>query len=329
MAVLNFLVDSLPAYVQTNRDVILSNFALVGRDTRSRIGVQTGIKKSAYLNYLNIAPVFQDGNNCVFNPLDSITLTQREINVAIFKVDGEICDKTLVGKYAEYLVRINANENDLPFEQYIVDGLIREINKGIEKVIWQGNTAATSNPDLIDGFLTQFAADNSVVKVSIASGASAYAGIAQVYAAMTEEAIERGALIFVAPAIFRSFMMEMVALNLFHYSGAVNEDPDEFILPGSSARVVKTPGLAGSLKIVGTFGDNLVYGTDMENDEEDFLIDYDRKNRTWFYHAEWASGVAYHFPGQIVEGTFAAAPVTPAPGTTALNTIATNTTPGA
>ena len=327
MAVLNFLVNTLPAYVQTNRDVILSNFALVGRDTRSRIGVQTGIKKSAYLNYLNVQPVLQDGNNCVFNPLDSLTLTQREINVAIFKVDGEICDKTLVGKYAEYLVRINANENTLPFEQYIVDGLVREINKAIEKVIWQGNTAAQSNPDLINGFLTQFAADNAVVTASIASGASAYAGISQVYAAMTEEAIERGALIFVAPAIFRAFMMEMVALNLFHYSGAVNDDPDEFILPGSSARVVKTPGLAGSLKIVGTFGDNLVYGTDMENDEEDFLIDYDKKNRTWFYHAEWASGVAYHFPAHIVVGTFAAAPVTPAPGVTALGQIATNTTP--
>lgn len=325
MAVLNFLVNTLPAYVQTNRDVILSNFALVGRDTRSRIGVQTGIKKSAYLNYLNVQPVLQDGNNCVFNPLDSITLTQREINVAIFKVDGEICDKTLVGKYAEYLVRINANENDLPFERYIVDGLVAEINKAIERVIWQGNTSAQSNPDLINGFLTQFGSDNSVVKVSIASGASAYAGISQVYAAMTEEAIERGALIFVAPAIFRAFMMEMVALNLFHYSGAVNDDPDEFILPGSSARVVKTPGLAGSLKIVGTFGDNLVYGTDMENDEEDFLIDFDRKNRTWYYHAEWASGVAYHFPAHIVQGTFAAAPVAPAPGVTALGQIAANT----
>ena len=139
--VTNFLVSSLPDYVQTNREILVKSFGLVGTATRSRIGLQTGIKKDAYLNYLDLSAVFQDGSNCAFNPLDSITLTQREINTAAIKVDGQICPETLLGKYAEYLVRINATENDLPFEQYIVDTLIAQINKGIEKLIWVGNTA--------------------------------------------------------------------------------------------------------------------------------------------------------------------------------------------
>lgn len=50
----NFIVTSLPAYVENNRDVLLKNFGLVGTDTRRRIGLQTGIKKSAYLNYLEV-----------------------------------------------------------------------------------------------------------------------------------------------------------------------------------------------------------------------------------------------------------------------------------
>jgi hypothetical protein len=122
-------------------------------------------------------------------------------------------------------------------------------------------------------------------------------------------------------------MMEMVALNLYHYSGAVNDNPDEFILPGSDVRVIKTPGLAGSLKIVGTFADNLVYGTDMENDEEKFDLWWSQDDRLWKYQIKWAGGVAYHFPAQVVLGTFAAAPVTPTPGVTALGQIAENTTP--
>ena len=128
MAVTNFLVTSLPDYVQTNRDILVKSFGLVGTGTRARIGLQTGIKKDAYLNYLDLTPTFQDGSDCAFNPLDEITLSQREINTAPIKVDGQICPETLLGKYAEYLVRINATENDLPFERYIIDALIAQIN---------------------------------------------------------------------------------------------------------------------------------------------------------------------------------------------------------
>ena len=325
--VTNFTVSGLTAYVEENRDLIIGSFGLANRDTRSRIGIQTGVKGSMRLHYLALSPVIQSGASCGFNPLDEITLTERTITVAVCKVDGQICPETLLGKYAEYLVRINARDNDLPYEQYIVDTLVEQVNKKIETFIWQGKTAAHSGSDLIDGFLYQFENDASVVDVSIAAGSSAFAGIQAVYASMTEETLERGGVIFVSPAIFRSFLMEMVALNLYHHSGAVNENPDEFILPGSDVRVIKTPGLASSLEIVGTFADNLVYGTDMENDEEKFDLWWSQDDRIWKYQIKWASGVAYHFPAQVVLGTFAAAPTAPVPGVTALGQIAENTTP--
>ena len=326
-AVTNFTVAGLSAYVEENRDLIIGSFGLANRDTRSRIGIQTGVKGTMRLHYLGVAPVFQDGSSCGFNAQDEITISQRAITVALHKVDGQICPETLIGKYAEYLVRVNARDNDLPYEQYIVDTLVEQVNKKIETEIWQGKTEAHSGTDLIDGFLYQFANDGSVLTEDITAGASAYAGITQVYAAMPEETLEKGGVIFVSPAIFRSFMMEMVALNLFHYSGAVNDNPDEFILPGSDVRVIKTPGLASSLKIVGTFADNLVYGTDMENDEEKFDLWWSQDDRIWKYQIKWAGGVGYHFPAQVVLGTFAAAPVAPTPGVTALGQIAENTTP--
>jgi hypothetical protein len=309
MAVTNFLVTSLPDYVQTNRDILIKSFGLVGDGTRRHIGLQTGIKKDAYLNYLDLATVLQDGSDCAFNPLDSITLSQREINTAAIKVDGQICPETLLGKYAEYLVRINATENDLPFERYILDMLVAQINKKIEKLIWQGDTSS-NDADLkwIDGFLAQFAADNDVVTVSIASGSSAYEGIQAVYMALPDEAIERGAVIFAAPSIYRSFIQDLISLNYSAYAGPNGTNPDEFLFPGTNVRVVRTPGLAGSLKLVGTFGDNLVYGCDMENDHEDIDLWWSQDDRVFKYQVKWNSGVAYHFPDQVVVGTFAAAP---------------------
>ena len=203
------------------------------------------------------------------------------------------------------------------------------MNKAIESEIWLGKTVAHSGSALIDGFIYQFDNDASVVDVNITSGSSAYAGISAVYAAMTEETLERGGVIFVSPAIFRSFMMEMVALNLFHYSGAVNDNPDEFILPGSDVRVIKTPGLAGSLKILGTFPENMVYGCDMEGDAEDINLRYSEDNENFRVTVKWNCGVQFAFPNHVVLGAFAAAPSVPTDyqASIAANTaaIATNT----
>jgi hypothetical protein len=168
----------------------------------------------------------------------------------------------------------------------------------------------TTNTDLkwIDGFLKQFGADNAVLTESIAAGTNAYEGILQVILALPEEAVERGAVVFVAPAIYRKFVAGLVATNLYHYAGPADTAPEEFIFPGTDVRVVKTPGLAGSLKIVGTFADNLVYGTDGENDSEDVDLWWSQDDRVFKYQVKWNSGVAYRYSDQIVVGTFAAAP---------------------
>ena len=293
MASTNFVVSSLPAYVQTNRDLIIKSFALVGTDTRRRIGLQTGVKGKAYLNYLDLAPTLQDGSDCGFDAAGAITLTQRTVETALIAAQDDICPRSLVGTYAEYLVRINATEHDLPFEQYIIDTLVAQINKKIEKLIWQGDTSsADTNLKWIDGFLVQMGADADVIPESIASGSTAYEGILQVYMSMPEETLERGGVIFVSPAIYRSFLQDLVALNYFHYAGAVNAAPEEFILPGSDVRVIKTPGLAGSLEIVGTFEKNLVYACDMENDNEDIDLWFSQDDRVFKYEVLWKIGRA-------------------------------------
>ena len=310
MASANFVVTSLPAYVQDNKDLIIKNFALVGTATRKRIGIQTGIKTSAYLNYLELAPTLQDGKGCGFTAAGTATLTQRTITTAIIKVNMDICPDSLLGKYAEYLVRIGANSEELPFEQYIIDGVTTEINKKIEKLIWQGDTTKTTDTDLkwINGLLKQFAADSDVVTVSgLVAGTSAYNAIKAVYMALPEEVIERGALIFVAPALYREFLQEMVEKNYFHYSGPQDAAPEEFIFPGSDVKVVKTPGLAGTKSLVGTFGDNLVYGCDAEGDLEDVKIWFSDDDDLFKLKVKWNSGIAYRFPNLVAYGTIASA----------------------
>ena len=294
----NFIVTSLPAYVQDNRDILIKNFALAGGETRRRISVQTGIKKDEHINFLNLTPTFQSGVGCGFNAAGDAALTQRVIETARFKVNMEFCPDTLVGKYAEYQVSINASENaSLPFEAFIMEGLTNEIVKKIETTIWQG----VKGTDLIDGFLTIAGAEGDVVDV-VLGGTSAYEDILKVYNAMTENTLEQGGEIYVSPAKFRAFLQEMVAKNYYHYNPG-NTEPGEFLLPGSNVKVVRTPGLAGKTQIVGTFPKNMYYGCDLENAAEDIKVWYSDDDDVIKVSAKWNMGVQFAFPAEVVLGS--------------------------
>ena len=288
--------------------MLLKNFALVGGSTRSRISVQTGIKSTARINFMEIAPVLQDGNGCGFNAQGAVSLSQRDIETAVIKVNLDICPETLRGKYAEYLIRINAVEegNKLPFEEYIMNYIIDSINDRIEKMMWQGDTAKTNDNTLkwIDGFLKLAGAEEGVIDVAIASGKTAYEAILDVYMAMPEGILDMTPEIYVSPAVFRKFVQEMVAKNWYQIS--VGAPQDEFILPGTDVKVVKTKGLAGTKNIVGTFAKNLYYGTDMEGDEEAIDLWYSQDDRVFKLEALWNSGVQIALPDMLVLATLAA-----------------------
>lgn len=304
MANANFVVESLPAYVATNKDLLLKNFALPNKGTRARCSIQTGVKKDAYINFLDMSPALADGTDCTFSADGSATLTQREINTAVLKTDMEICPRNLIGKYAEYLVRVNATEESLPFEQYIMDGVTAELNKKIERLIWQGDTASADDADLkwTDGLLKIASEDSDVTKVNVSASGDAFATIKKVYMAMTDEAIERGGEIYVSPALYREFVMGLMEKNLYHYAGPQAEYPEEFFFPGTNVKVVNTYGLSGSNQILGTFAKNIFYGCDMEGDNEDIDLWYSRDNRTFRLEALWNSGVQIAFPEHVVLG---------------------------
>ena len=292
-------VSSLSAYVQDNHDLLVKNFALVGGGTRSRISIQTGIKQNAHINLLNLTPTLQSGAGCNFTAAGDAVLSNRLLETAQIKVNMEFCEKTLLGKYAEYLVKVNAVDNPFPFEEYITNALTDELNKKIEKLIWQGDkTTYSSDSDLkwIDGFIHILSAEGTQASGTFTT---AYDAILGVYNALPEEVLEQGAEIYVSPAAFREFMQTMVSKNYFNYNPG-NQEFGEFLLPGSDAKIVRTQGLSGTKVVVGTFAKNLVYGCDMENDEEKFDIWFSQDNRTWRVAVEWNSGVQIAFPGLAV-----------------------------
>ena len=304
-----YTVSALTNYVKTNEDVLIKSVVLGGvkGDTISNLSLQTGIKTKERLNYLDVEPAFQDGTNCGFNASGKTEFTDRELETKQYKVQDEYCDRVLLGKFAEYQVKINAQKeaSDLPFEAELMDEIIGGINAGMEKEVWLGTGTGSS---LIKGFVTLAASADSAstVAVSIESGTSVYNAIKKVVMAIPERIIDE-AVVFVSPAIYRAFVQEMVEKNYFHYKNDGNVENMDITFPGTDIKVHKTIGLTGDKKhIYASSYKNMVYGCDLQGDEEKVKVWYDDNSELFKYNIRWNAGVMTYFPDMVVLGTGAA-----------------------
>lgn len=297
---MSYNVSGLTNYVETNKDVILRDTVLgsgIKGETLPLIRHQLGIKTKEKLNYLEVTPVLQNGSSCGFSAQGSTVLSDRDIETSMIKYNDQWCWKDLLGKFAEYKVRIDANEDSLPFEAEITDQVIKGINKEVERQIWVGSTSGT---DLIDGFVTLATGADSASTITgeTASGATAYAAILQAYMAIPEEWVDE-AVIFVSPALFRQYAQDLVEKNYFHYDGE-NGELTELFIPGSDVKVRKTYGLTGSNYIYASVPDNMVYGCDMMDGKETFKFWYDDENELVKVKVLFNAGCATLYPDAVV-----------------------------
>lgn len=293
----NPITESLPQYVEQNVEQLLAK-SVLGAATLDHIAVQTGIKTSATINLLNTDVEFGDGSTCGFEARGSQSITQRTIETGQIKVNMNYCEKQMLGKYTEKLVKIGATEKELPFEEYFVDAVIKSIKAAMEKAVWQGDRASgDANLRHFDGLLKIMGEDGSVRNLGGMEGSSVYEKIKNVYMELPETILDE-AVIFVGADTYRQFISELVDKNLYHFNPAEGEDGIYF--PGTSVKVHKVNGLNGTNKIVGCRPDHVVYGTDLEGNAETFDLFYSRDNREFRLVVEWNAGVNYAFSDEIV-----------------------------
>lgn len=280
-------VNDLSAYVAENKDVILRDIVFGGEygDTVKLMTKELGVKGTAKIHPATIKAVLQEVNGaCGFNPQGDLDIAEVEIVTKNVKVNTEFCLEKLIGKFAEYKVRVGANQDALPFEAEIVEGLIKDINRQVEEGVW-GQLAEIEGTT--DATLT---------------GADAYAKVMEVYMAMDEKVLEDG-IIFVSPAIFRAYVNDLVSKNLFHYNPA-NGDLNEIFIPGSGVKVHKARGIKGNA-IYGTSPKNIVYATDFMGNAEEVKVWYSDDADAYRVKVRFNYGAAFAFPELVAKGTWA------------------------
>lgn len=287
-------LSGLETYVDEQRLPLIKK-AVLGGKTIGLVNLQSGVKKSAALNLISVNPTIQAGG-CGFNAQGDAALSQRVIETELLKVNMEYCDKDFLNYWAGYEVKVGAGKETMPFEEYFTSMVIEGINAKIEKMVWTGDASKDGE---FDGFLT-ILADESV---KTANGAGAYAAIKAAYSAIPVEVLPK-ATIFVGADTFRSFMLEMVEKNYFHYA-ADGADVQEFVLPGTNTKVIAVNGLNGTNKVVAADPANLFYGCDMMEDAETFDFFYSKDNRTYRLVVVFNGGVQVAYPDEVVVATIA------------------------
>ena len=273
-------LSGLTAYVEEQKMPLIGK-AVAGGDSAKLFRLQTGLKpgSKAAINLLDTSIVFADGNACGFSAAGSDEFTQRMNEVGAIKINKEYCDNQLRQYWAGYEVTTAANrgEGAMPFEEYFLGEVQKQIIAANEKGIWQGDTdSLDANLNKFDG-LIKIAAEASGatgVIVPSASAATVYDAVVEVVKSIPV-AILGEAKIVLGADDFTALCLELTAKNLFHYTGGIVGEVEtmEFKFPGNMLTVKAVNGLNGTNRIyAAVFESNVFLGTDLENDSEVFKL---------------------------------------------------------
>lgn len=292
---MSVVLTGLTTYIEERRLPLLKEAVLKSKSA-SLFTPQTDVKWKAALNLVSVAPVLQDGSSCGWNDAGNAELSQRIITAPTIKINQAFCHKDFLKYWTGYEVRVGVGQETMPFEEYFTSLIVDEVKAKNEEMIWKGNS------DLgVEGILDLTKADSTVV--SAATAATAYDAIKNVYMAIPEKVLDK-AVIFVGADVFRSFIMEMVDKNLYHYS-ANGYPTEEFVFPGTNTKVIAVNGLNGTKSIVAARLENLFIGVDMMDDAEKFEMWYSKDFDQYRLAIQYNLGVQYAFGDEIVVGGLA------------------------
>ena len=287
----------IKGYVDESNESLIAKTVLGGQSV-GLFNLQTGVKGATAINLLNTDVTLQSALECGFTPVGASKISRRILDPVYLKVNMEWCDKNFLDTYAQHMVKIAAGMKTLPYAEEFTSHIIAKVNAALEKMLYQGK--ANLQKTEFNGIMTIVSASGSgAIKVGTDTG-TAWEKISKVYANVPEEAHKDDLVILVSPALYRKFVQELVKANMYHYDA--NDANAQTYLPGTSVPVIPVEGLINDTKefILALRKSNVIFGTDMTNDQEKFDFWYSKDKQTFKLAIEFTAGVQVAYPEEIV-----------------------------
>lgn len=306
-----FDVSALSNYTKENEALLVTS-SVLGAKTASLIkaqgNVMVGVKSAEKINIMDTDAIFQAGGTCGFNASGTTTFTQRTVTVGKVKVNESLCPKSLESKYLQKALPEGSRYDSIAFAADYTGKKAARIAAQLETAIWQGDTASANvNLNKFDGFVkligsSAVEANNTTYYGTPATSITATNVIAIVdalYRAIPSQVVAKDDMtIFMSDSVFRTYTIALKNANMFNYAFDGKAD-SEFTLPGTSIKIVSTPGLNGVSKLYAARLSNLFLGTDLLNEEERYELFWAKESDEVRFVAEFKLGVNVAFLDEV------------------------------
>ena len=244
--------------------------ALLTGDTRKLFRKELKVKSKVLLSSLNMGSFLQE-DACALAESGNYTLAQKTLEVCPIGFKIPFCTLDWERNYLSEELAAGAN-NDPNFPKSAIDYIFMKVQEGIsnqiEDLTFQGDTDA-SPADLCDGLEKQLLADGTVIDVAAASpgawadSSTVVAELTRVYNAIPKT-VRRGgkAVMMVNIPTAAAYQLALSNSN----SALVGLNQGDYSLKFIGIPMVVCPGL-GDDKVICCDPQNLVWATDMEDDE--------------------------------------------------------------
>lgn len=311
---MGFDVSALANYTKENEALLVTS-SVLGAKTASLIksagNVMVGVKSSEKINIMETDAIFQAGGTCGFNASGSTTFTQRTVTPGKIKVNEALCPKDLEAKYLQKALPTGSMYDSIPFEQEFADKKAKTIAAQLETALWQGDTSSVNvNLNKFDGLVKLIGAASGVVAanastfisgapLSSITAANVISIFDGVYRAIPAKVVAADDMtIFCGQDLFRTYTIALKNSGSFNYQIDVKAD-SEFVLPGTTIKVVAVAGLNGTNKVYAMRLSNMFLGTDLLNEEEKFELFYAKEADQIRFVSEFKMGVNIAFPDEV------------------------------
>jgi len=311
---MSFNVASLTNYVNEQSTDLISRLYFE-KTSSDYFTLQSGVKKTDALHLLAVTAFPQDGSGCSPTASGDVVFSNRDITVGQITYFSGFCMKDLIPKYTQILLRAgNAETEDMAFEAEVADSIIKTIMEHNEVADWQGDTASGNvYINRYDGLIkiidaaTTAVDGNTTSATAITSGASGNVdslvnAMANARPAKVKSALNQ--VLFVGQDTFDKYVDTLNAKNLFNVD-ATSWANYSVSIPGKNITLVGVVGLDGTDRMFLGTQENFFLGFDLQNDEEEFDMWYEKKDDKVYYRVKFKRGLQVAYPNEIVEFTLA------------------------
>lgn len=291
-----FNVNSLPEYVEANKNELIVK-AQAGGKSVGFLNLYAGVKHKEALHFLDSEIEVQDGRACGFNPGGSDTISDKEVEVKLIKIEKSYCWKDLKEKFANYQYQWEAGRETLPFEAKIAESNMTAIQNEVENIIWNGNVTVG-----IDGLVKQVEDSEGTHKVEFSEGQTATAKVDAMVAALAPKALAKGVRIFMSYTDFRNYVAEANASCCANRPLVDAASESMKYVGDSRIELVGILALEGTGVMVASPADELIYATDLEGASNVYRMWYDETEDMVDFRVLFALGTQIRIDDLITVG---------------------------